>query len=128
MQQVYDFDERLAFSQGRRQQTDMDTIKSMIPGCADIQIAPEALDRQGVDYVATLRRQAKILIDAKTRDAGCSKWWKDQPELALEDWSVLPENGSIGKAGWTLDESKLTDLVLFTFCPEDTSTCYLISF
>lgn len=128
MRRIYDFDERLAFSQGRRQQTDMDTIKTMIPGCIDVQIASETLDRQGVDYIATLRRQAEILIDAKTRDAGCSEWWKGQPELALEDWSVIPEKGNVGKAGWTLDESKVTDLVLFTFAPEDTAVCYLISF
>lgn len=128
VQKIYDFTERLTFSEGRRQDNDLETIKTMIVGCEDVKIAPVDLDRQGVDYVATLRKGAKILIDAKARDAGCSKHWNGEPELALEDWSVMPENGSLGKVGWTLDESKMTDLILFTFAPQDTPLCYLMSF
>jgi hypothetical protein len=32
------------------------------------------------------------------------------------------------KAGWTLDESKKTDMVLYTFSPCDTTVAYLIPF
>jgi hypothetical protein len=128
LQKLYDFNERLGFSKGRRQDNDLATIKTMIAGCDDVQIAPVDLDRQGVDYIATLRGKAQVLIDAKARDAGCSQHWHGEPELALEDWSVLPENGNAGKVGWTLDERKMSDLILFTFAPQDTPICYLISF
>ena len=125
---TYNFDERLAFSKGTRQRTDLETIKSMIPGCTNVETANTEMDRQGIDYIATLRRGAAIFIDAKAREAGCSKFWNDGPELALEIWSVCPENGNGGKVGWTLDESKQTNLVLFTFDPSDTAQCYLLSF
>jgi len=124
----YDMFERLAFSRGRRQETDTETIKDMIDGCVFVSVAPTEMDRQGIDYVAVLRGGAEVFIDAKARDRGCSRYWQDGPELALEDWSVLPENGQPGKVGWALDESKRTHLVLFTFDPSDTDQCFLISF
>jgi len=125
---TYLFDERLRFSKGRRQVMDTETIRQMIDGCVDVVVAEVEQDREGIDYIATLRGGAKLFIDAKARDSGCSRFWNNGPELALEDWSIVPENGMQGKAGWTLDESKLTDLVLFTFDLTDTDVCYLLSF
>jgi hypothetical protein len=100
----------------------------MLDGCVSVEIALTEMDRLGIDYIASLRGGAQVYIDAKARDVGCSQWWKGEPELALEDWSVVRENGNPGKVGWTLDESKQTNLVLFTFDPEDTQLCYLVSF
>lgn len=125
----YDFCGQLEFSKGQRQTTDLDTIKAMIDGCASVQVADRNLDRQGIDYIATLRGGAEIFIDAKAREKGCSRFWKSGPEFALEDYSVVPRfPGDPGKAGWTLDESKKTHLILFTFDPSDTDDCFLVSF
>ena len=88
---TYDFDERLAFSKGKRQSTDETTILSLLDGCVTVTASSTELDRRGVDYVATLRGGAEVYIDAKTREQGCSKYWKNsEPELAIEIWSVLP--------------------------------------
>lgn len=126
---VFDFDERLAFSKGVRQRTDAETIRAMIDGCERVDVASTEHDRRGIDYFARLHGGVQIHIDAKARDRGCSQFWKQGiPELALEDWSVVPVNGHSGKIGWTLDVSKETDMVLFTFDPADTDRCYLISF
>ena len=125
---IYTFENRLAFSEGRRQDTDIQTIRKMIDGCADVRIPTTQENKKGIDYVATLRHGAELYIDAKARDAGCSRFWKDGPELALEDWSVVADNGNTPKVGWTLDESKLSDLILFTFDPSDADVCYLLCF
>ena len=124
----YSFDEKLAFSRGLRESTDLKTIKAMIAGCARVVKADTTMDKTGIDYIATLRRGRDIYIDAKARESGCSKFWMNGPELALETWSVIPRDGRIGKTGWTLDESKQTELVLFTFDPGDHKSCYLVSF
>lgn len=128
MPSKYYFEERLAFSKDARLGTDTATIQAMLPGAASIVVASETQDRLGIDYIATLRGGAAVNIDLKCRDIGCSRFWKNGPELALEDWSVLPEEGSGGKVGWTLDESKQTDLVLFVFDAADAAECYLVSF
>ena len=129
----YDFFDKLEVSKGRRSLSDIETIKAILLGCASVVAASTELDKLGVDYIATLRGGAQVLIDAKTRDAGCSKYWKDGPELAIEMWSVMP-GGKFNtpherrKAGWTLDEAKLTDMILYTWDVTDCSFVYLLSF
>ena len=130
----HSFTEKLAFSRGVRQDTDIETIMALIPGCVGVIKTDIEQDKKGTDYIATLRQGAQILIDAKARAKGASQWWKkDGPELALETWSVMPE-GKYGKSfeqtklGWTLDESKETDLILFTFDEGDTDKVFLICF
>lgn len=131
---TFDFKERLAFSKGRRQQTDLETIQAMIDGCVNVRIANEQQDRRGIDYIATLDSGVEVRIDPKSRDAGASQYWTRHnddeciPDLALEDWSVVPDNRQQGVIGWTLDKRKETDLVLFTFDPTDTDRCYIVSF
>jgi hypothetical protein len=124
----YNFFEMLEYSRGVREQTDLDTIAAMIDGCIDVTKTDVEMDRQGVDYIATLRGGATVLVDAKTRTAGCSRWWRNGPELALEKWSVRPENGQNGKTGWTLCETKQVDYILFTFDPSDSSEVFLYPF
>lgn len=121
---VYQFDERLRWSKGQRQESDLQTIQGMIPGC--ISVVPSSLEQElrGVDYIATLRRGAEIFIDVKARDSGCSKYWRNGPEVALEIWSDIDRR----KTGWTLDESKLSDLILFTFDPRDCPDSWIASF
>ena len=98
----YNFDEQLAYSRGVREATDLQTIAALIPGCISVVKTDIEQDRAGIDYVATLRKGARILIDAKTRKRGCSQHWRQGPELALETWSVLPDDKNKGKVGWTL--------------------------
>lgn len=127
----FNFAECLAFSQGVAQETDVETIRSIIPGCAGVVEVVKDLkwQRLGIDYIARLRRGAEILIDGKARERGCSKYWrKGEPQLALETWSVIPVDGLQGKAGWTLDETKVTDYTLHTFHPDDTCTVFLLPF
>ena len=127
----YNFKERLAFSKGNRQESDLDTIKSILDGCQSVVPACAELDKKGVDYVATLRRGAEVFIDAKTRQRGCSRFWRGEPEVAIELWSVMPGGKygvTCGKTGWTLDEAKITDAVLYTFDRSDCQTAFLLPF
>lgn len=130
----YSFQERLTWSLGSQQLTDHETIKSMLMGCVSVEDSSQLLNVAGVDYIARLRMGAEVLVDAKTRNAGCSEFWfKNEPELALETWSVRPGGKfntpeSRKKIGWTLCESKKVDLILFKFDPQDTSQVYLVSF
>lgn len=125
---AYSFAEMLEYSRGVREQTDALTIQSMIDGCTQVVKTGVHDDRAGVDYVATLRKGATVLIDAKTRTPGCSRYWRQGPELALERWSVMP-NGKYGatqgKVGWTLCESKNVDYILFTFDSADSNEVFL---
>lgn len=129
MQNEYDFQKQLEFSQGIVQRTAEETIKTMLCGCVSVSKANIILDKSGIDYIATLRGGATVGIDHKARAAGCKKHWRQGPELALEKWSVVPsENCPTGKPGWTLDESKATDYTLHTFAIEDTFVAYLLPF
>lgn len=133
----YDFEERLAWSKGQAGETDAMTIKSLIPGCIMVEASPKELDMRGIDFIATLRRGATLNIDIKRREPGVSRYWSScplfgsplpEPELTLEYYSVMPFNGRPGKVGWTLDESKLTDYVLYIFDPSDTAEVFLLPF
>jgi hypothetical protein len=125
----YDFAEKLAFSRGVSACTHPDTIRGLLGlSCVAVNEPSLAMNIAGVDFVATLRRGAKLNIDMKARTKGCSKFWQDGPDFALEIWSVRPHNGSSGKVGWTLDESKITDYTLHVFDPSDTNQAFLMPF
>jgi hypothetical protein len=126
---IHDFDAKLTFSLGEREKFDLGTLKRAITGCIDVVKTNTEIDKAGVDYIATLRRGAQVLIDAKAREKGASRYWKNgEPELALEKWSVCPNGKYQGKTGWTLSESSNVDLILYTFDPEDSRDFYLIPF
>lgn len=130
---IHHFEEKLAWSRGIRQATDKAAIERMIPGCVSVCDADEDMDRAGIDYIARLRRGAVLYIDAKRRRRGCSRYWREGPEFALEIWSVLP-GGKYGiprdraKTGWTLCEKKDTDLIFFAFDTRDSDEVFLIGF
>lgn len=131
MSTVYDFDERMAFSKAVRQESDLATLRLMFPACIDVRKTGRAEDVGGVDYVVSLRRGGALAVDGKARDAGCSRWWRNgAPEVALEIWNVRPGGSyatppSRQKTGWTLDESRNVDLILFTFHPSDHPFAYV---
>lgn len=90
-------------------------------------------DRTGIDYFARLRGGAALKVDVKSRQAGARRWWKEGPELALEDWSVIPGGKystprDRAKIGWTINEASATDLVLYTFNPSDCNDVFLLPF
>lgn len=138
MADVYSFSEKLQYSRGVSESTHPETIRKLIAGCVSVSKAPLELDRLGIDYVAELRRGAKVNIDLKSRDKGCSRHWRPvnpiystarEPELALEIWSVRPsDRNPKGRVGWTLDESKLTDYTLHIFDHSDTREVFLLPF
>ncbi len=63
----------------------------MLHGCSDCSPSVDLnMDKHGVDYIATLRKGAEVYVDAKTRRAGCSRWWRNGEEVAIEKWSIMP--------------------------------------
>lgn len=125
---VHNFSEKLAYSRGIRESSDLDVIYQLLTGCTKVEKTTTEQDKTGVDYIATLRGGASVLIDAKTRTAGCARYWREGPELALETWSVLPTSQRGGKTGWTLNETTEVDYILFTFSPDDTDSVFLYPF
>lgn len=130
----YEFFEKLNYSFEVTSEFDMEVLKQVIPNCRDVRKSSMERDKFGIDYVATLKGGSEVYIDAKTREVGASKWWKyGEPELALETWSVCPGGkyntpNNLKKPGWSWDSSKLSDLILYTFHPSDTSNAYILPF
>jgi hypothetical protein len=134
----HDFNEKFNFSKGEASEDDIQTIFNTLQGCVDVRPAPKSMDLKGVDYIARLGTDtglmgAQVYIDAKRRERGCSKYWYDEPEVAIEIWSKRPSGKynvprEQAKIGWTLDVKKETDLVLYTFHPDDCRAAYLLSF
>ena len=129
---IYDFKERLAFSQGRRIKSDIELLQKLIPSCVSVVKTDANLDKQGIDYVAKLKNGAEIGIDVKTRDQGASQYWKKgEPDLALETWSVYPKNPkdeATGTRGWTLSSKTNVDFILYTFDVADTDKFYFVPY
>lgn len=122
-----DFIKDLQYSMGERQRIDCELIQRAIPNCISVEKTDTELDKRGIDYIATLDGGAIISIDAKARRKGAVKQGQE-PRLALELWSVCPENGRRGKSGWTCSRSSEVDMVLYTFDREEWDKFYLIPF
>lgn len=114
------------FSYSQQQiDSDMSKIKRYFPNCISVIKSDVATDKEGVDYIATLKGGAVIYIDAKTRLEGASRFWKyGEPELPLEIYSVVETK----KIGWTLSDSAPVDYIMFTFAPKDTPLFYILPF
>ena len=133
---TYDFQKQLEFSIGARKGSDPQTITNLLVGCVSVEANTVNGNDNGIDYIATLRGGAKVNIDVKTRSAGCSKYWRGfpkEPELAIEKWSVIAGGrfnmpADRARVGWSLDESKATDMILYTFDSSDTNLAYLLPF
>jgi hypothetical protein len=124
----HNFYEKLAYSRGAREQSDLALLQSIIPWCVKVEKTGVEEDKAGVDYIATLKHGATIRIDAKTREKGCSRHWRHgEPELALKKQSVIV-NGHMEKIGWTLDAGKNVDEILYTFDPRDSGMVYRLPF
>ena len=125
----YDFANKLEISKGKVAETSTLTIKSMIPGCVTVVASTECQDRTGIDFIATLRGGAELFIDMKSREHGCSRFWKNnEPELALETYSVMETKNNKAKIGWTLNQASKTDYTLHVFDSRDCTDCWLLPF
>ena len=124
----YNFDMELATSRDRSA-IDKWAIRELLPDCVEVREGNHYEDLAGADYFGQLNNGREVPIDAKSRTPGSSRYWKDEPELPMERWSVCPsEFHRDGKVGWTLDRSKLTEYILFTFDPDDSRQAYLLPF
>lgn len=115
------WNEKFQYSLGQQQVFDIKLLKREIPNCIRIIKTNTKIDKTGIDYIAYLEGGAKIYIDAKTRMPGCSRYWKNGPELALEIWSVKEKK----IPGWTLSTKSQVDYILFTF-PEKECEFYFL--
>lgn len=108
----FSFDERLAMSAGVSVSDDISALLlERVPGALAIDKACTRDDRSGTDYWIRHARGTPISVDVKVRGKDpVESYGRD--DLALETWSVI---GS--KIGWTLDETKRTDYVLWWFTP-----------
>ena len=115
----YDFDERYDWAEGVADSDDIrGIIQNKLPNCVRVERAGRMADKQGTDYWACRPDGSQLSIDVKIRatDYAVGPFPKD--DLALETWSVLPENGRAGKLGWTRDPNKRTDFIMWYW--EDT--------
>jgi len=126
------FGDCLERSKGLRAVADMDVLREFFgESCSSVRQAGVADDLRGIDYVVTLRKETTVHVDAKLRE-NCAIYWRAGiPELTLEVWSKDPDGPFPtpgGRTGWTLDEGKLTDYVLFTWPPAESRLRYVVPY
>ncbi|GAG80286.1 unnamed protein product, partial [marine sediment metagenome] len=93
-------------------------------------------EKKGIDFFVCMNSGKKIKVDAKFREKGASIWWKNgEEELALEIWSIKPKTyynftnlTSKQQLGWTLDDSKETDYILYVFNEADSKNIFIFDF
>ena len=117
----------LAFSMGEREKVDCEMIRMAIPNCEIVYKTDKKTDKLGIDYIAVLRDGATINIDAKRRRKGV-RMIDGYPELALEIWSVVPDEDNQGKVGWTRSLSTNVDMILYVFDKSDWDKFYIVPF
>lgn len=127
----YDFHERLEMSmEAMQMETDKSTLENYFPDALAVRKTDTEEDKSGIDYVVTLKSGVEVGVDVKTRAKGCSRFWKNGPELALEDWSQKWPDGSPNKnkPGWTCDSGKKCEYIMFKFDIEDSNKVYILPF
>jgi hypothetical protein len=120
----YDFNERLRMSCAQTSSGKIeDILVANIPGAISARKASVSDDRRGTDWWVLLASGGDISVDCKVRETDWSAR-KHNPadDLALETWSVVERQ----KIGWTLDETKRTDYVLWLW--RDTGRWALVPF
>lgn len=115
----YDFAERYLWSSGFLDEGIERILVDRIPGCVGVTRADEQADRSGTDYWAMRQGLPPLSVDVKVRDEDFAPRGHD--DLALETWSVVDQ-----KPGWTRDQSKRTDFVLWFW--RDTRRFFLVAF
>lgn len=92
-------------------------------GHVSVVTATAEQDKSGTDYVVTSSSGESLNVDVKARRPGASSRWRrrDDPELAIEVWSSVPDaaRGLTGSAGWAFDSTKTADAIAYIFAPYD---------
>ena len=109
----YQFQEELRWSFGTAPAAIESILLENIPGAVSVGKSSGGEDRQGIDYWVYRRYTHPISVDLKQRRDDPLTFATPKDDLALETWSVKERN--IG--GWTLDEKKRTDYILWHFAP-----------
>ena len=118
---VYEFDERLAMSQGASENISIEKILlDQIPGALNVNPSHEKNDRNGVDFWVEHESGKHLGIDCKVREEDWAL--KGFDDIALETFSVVEKNIK----GWTLNQEKRTDYILWFW--KETGRWMLIPF
>lgn len=105
----FDFKTQLGMSFGTA--VDVQQVLAELPGALGVEKAARSDDKNGTDYWIRHVRGTPISVDTKVRSKDpLQAYGKD--DLALETWSAVDQ-----KIGWTLDETKRTDYILWWFTP-----------
>lgn len=133
MTHSYTFEGRMVMSEGVTKAKTMGHILMQnIPGATKVRKANEKDDRNGTDWWVDHLRGDPLSIDAKVRSEDYSVKPRLKDDLALEIWSVIDKLRCDGTreplrvVGWTLNEKKRTDYVLFFW--QDTGRFCLVPF
>lgn len=120
LENSFGFDRQLIASNGVIQSCDVSEIlRERIPGCVSARKTDKDLDRRGIDWIAELANGRSVGVDVKARTKDYATRGED--DLALETFSVINT-----KPGWTRDESKLCEYVLWLW--SDTGRFCLMPF
>lgn len=119
----YGFAEQMILADGLCKTKDVQNILlGYIPGACKAFKAGKENDRSGVDWWVEHNSGKFLGIDCKIRTGDYSVKDKRKDDLALEIWSVVEKQ----IPGWTLQESKRTDYVLWVWM--DTGRWCLVPF
>lgn len=117
---IHDLRERLDFSEGIEIEEDIViAMRRIIPGCERIIRANTSEDRQGTDYWAIRKRYTGhpplrwISFDVKHRSYCPIEKWKSDD--ACIEYCSVHRNGECQSPGWTIDERKRTDYIVYTW-------------
>lgn len=132
MNDYHDFRERLAFSEGIQPGGSViNAIIRMIPNAVDIQRADTDDDRNGTDYwILRGHNLPSLSVDMKNREL-CPIARFGSDDACIETTSVYRgrsepyEDARRSKIGWTLDLTKRTDYIVYTW-PSDNGIRYWI--
>lgn len=121
-QRSFTFQGQLRMSEGVDDRKDIKAIiLSCFPTAVQVERADRQEDRHGTDYWVTTQSGHKHSVDVKVRDVDWRVKHPGEDDLALETWSVVDK-----KKGWTRDEQKRTDYILWIW--KDTGRWVLIPF
>ena len=132
----HDFNERLSFSEGVELSNDvLSRVAEMIPNATSILRANEADDRSGTDYwIERTHDLPAVSIDVKHREF-CPVVRFGSDDACIETTSVYYgkpvapyDDFSRRKVGWTLDYSKRTDFVVYTWPAQEGTRFWIVPF
>lgn len=132
---THDFRERLEFSEGITDEPLMiDALANMVPNSQDVIRATVDEDKQGTDYwIVRSHGLPPLSVDVKHRSRCPIEAWGSD-DVCVETTSVYRgksspwEDTKREKVGWSLDYSKRTDFLAYTWPNEKGTRFWILSF